>query len=108
MLKYRFRHLVKCDIEFDVWNFTIGTEVRYYSNVEKVDDIFALVIPELDYFRKINNSGSVVYNQRISYDFKKFGKLSLIVNNVGNREYSIRPARMEAPRNFTFQYRVSI
>jgi outer membrane receptor protein involved in Fe transport len=108
MLKYRFRHLIKCDIEFDVWNFTIGTEVRYYSHVEKVDPIFALYIPELDYYRKLNNKGSVVYNQRISYDFKKFGKLSLIVNNVGNREYSIRPARMEPPRNFTIQYRISI
>lgn len=108
MLKYRFRHTVKFDVELDLWNFTWGTEVRYYSFVEKVDDVFELFIPELGTYRKENNKGAVVFNQRISYDFKKFGKLSFIVNNVGNREISIRPARMEAPRNFTLQYRISI
>jgi len=108
MLKYRFRHLVKFDLEFDLWNFTIGNEVRFYSFVEKLDPVFALYIPELDYYRKLNNKGSIVFNQRISYDFKKFGKVSFIINNVGNREYSIRPARMEPPRNFTIQYVVKI
>jgi iron complex outermembrane receptor protein len=109
MLKYRFRHLVKCDIEIDIWkNITLGTEVRYYSYVEKVDGVFSLAIPELGYYRTINPKGAVVYNQRLSYDFKKFGKVSFIVNNVGNREYTIRPARMEPPRNYTIQYRITI
>lgn len=109
MLKYRFRHLVKCDLEIDLLkNITIGTEVRFYSFVEKVDQVFSLAIPELAYYRSINPKGAIVYNQRISYDFKKFGRLSLIVNNVGNREYAIRPARMEPPRNYTIQYKISI
>lgn len=108
MLKYRFRHTIKFDLEFDLWNFTLGTELRYYSFVEKLDPVFEIAIPELITFREENNKGAVVYNQRISYDFKKFGKLSFIVNNVTNREYSIRAARMEPPRNFTLQYRINI
>jgi outer membrane receptor protein involved in Fe transport len=109
MLKYRFRHLVKCDIEIDILkNITVGTEVRYYSYVEKIDGVFNLAIPELGYYREINPKGAIVYNQRLSYDFKKFGRVSFIVNNVGNREYTIRPARMEPPRNYTIQYRITI
>ncbi len=108
MLKYRFRHLVKFDLEIDLKKVTIGTEVRYYSHVEKVDDIFEFFIPELGDYRAKHNKGGVVYNQRISYDFSKYGKISFIVNNVMNREYTVRPARMEPPRNFTIQYRVHI
>ncbi len=108
MLKYRFRHLVKFDFEFDLGRVTIGTEFRYYSFVEKVDQVFELFIPELKDYRAANPTGSLVYNQRISYDFKKYGKFSFIVNNVTNNEYSVRPARMEAPRNFTLQYKVNI
>jgi iron complex outermembrane receptor protein len=108
MLKYRFRHLVKFDVEFDLGRVTLGTEVRYYSFVEKVDQVFELFIPELKDYRAANSKGALVYNQRISYDFKKYGKLSFIVNNVTNNEFSVRPARMEPPRNFTFQYRISI
>ena len=108
MLKYRFRHLVKFDVEFDLGRITLGTEVRYYSFVEKVDQVFELFIPELKDYRAANSKGAVVYNQRISYDFKKYGKLSFIVNNVANNEFSVRPARMEPPRSFTFQYRISI
>jgi outer membrane receptor protein involved in Fe transport len=108
MLKYRFRHLVKFDVEFDLGRVTLGTEVRYYSFVEKVDDVFEFFIPELKDYRTANSKGAVVYNQRISYDFRKFGKLSLIVNNVTNNEFSVRPARMEPPRSFTVQYRITI
>lgn len=108
MLKYRFRHLVKFDVEFDLGRVTIGTEFRHYSFVEKVDQVFELFIPELRDYRTENPKGSFVYNQRISYDFRKYGKLSFIVNNVANSEYSVRPARMEPPRNFTVQYRVNI
>jgi iron complex outermembrane receptor protein len=108
MLKYRFRHLVKFDAEFDLGKVTFGSEVRYYSFVEKVDAVFELFIPELQSYRANNPKGSVVYNQRISYDFSKFGKISFIVNNVANREFSIRPARLEAPRNFTIQYKITI
>ncbi len=108
MLKYRYRHTVKFDLEFDLWHFTIGTELRYYSPIEKMDPIFEFIIPDIAEYQDLQDNGTVVYNQRISYDFKKFGKVSFIVNNVANKEYAIRPARMDAPRNFTVQYKVII
>lgn len=107
MLKYRYRHLFKFDFEFDYKRFTFGTETRYYGFVEKVDDIFLVVIPDIQEFRERKNNGSVIFNQRVSYNIGRYGKISLIVNNVLNKEYSIRVARLEPPRSYTIQYKIN-
>lgn len=108
MLAYRVRHQVKSDIEVDLAKVTLGLDTRYYGRVEKVDDIFLVFIPGLEEYRVENDRGNFLLNVRGSYSFGKFGKFTLVVNNVLNREISVRPARMEAPLNFAFQYKVNI
>lgn len=107
LLKYRYRHLVKSDLEVDLHNFTFGTEFQIYGFIERVDPIFIAFIPGLQEEReRTMNKPDWVWNMRYSYDFDKFGRLSLIVNNVLNREFDVRIARLEPPINFTVQYRV--
>lgn len=108
MLKYRSRHLFKSDMEIDVKQFTFGLDVRYYGFIEKVDLIFESFIPGLGGYRESNNKGEWLMNLRASYSLKKYGKFSVIINNALNSEIVIRPARMEAPLNFTFQYKITI
>ena len=108
MLKYRSRHIFKNDVEVDLWRFTIGVDVRYYSFVEKLDPIFEAFIPGLNQFRVDHGKGSTVLNLRAAYNFNKYGRISLIVNNALNSTLSIRPARMDAPINFVVQYRITI
>lgn len=108
MLLYRVRHQVKSDLAVDLAQVTLGLDTRYYGNVEKIDDVFIAFISGLDEYRARNPKGDFLMNVRGSYNFGKFGKFTLIVNNVLNREISVRPARMEAPLNFVFQYKVNI
>jgi outer membrane receptor for ferric coprogen and ferric-rhodotorulic acid len=44
-----------------------------------------------------------VLDLRIGYEFKKHFKFSIIMNNVLNRTYSLRPMNPEPPRNTSFQ-----
>jgi len=112
LLRYRYRHTLKADVEADLWRFTLGTEFQYYSFVEKIDEYLEVIVDDLAAYREKQLSqgikGEIFWNVRGSYNFQKYGKLSLIVNNVLNRESSFRPAKMDPPLNFVFQYSVKI
>jgi len=106
LLRYRQRHLLKADINVETGNFSWGVDVRYFGFVEKIDAFLTVAIQGIDSYRTRNDSGEAVLNLRAAYDFKQWGTFRLIVNNVLNREYSLRYAKMDPPRNFTFQYSV--
>ena len=53
-------------------------------------------------YRKDHATGSTVCDYRISYLLKDF-KFSVIVNNIFNLEYSLRPLTMESPRLASLQ-----
>lgn len=108
MLNYRSRHLVKSDIEVDVWKLTFGLDTRYYGFVEKLDAIFIAYIDGLEEYREEHDKGSFLMNVRAAINTGKFGKVSFIVNNALNSSISVRPARMQAPLNFVLQYKITI
>lgn len=108
MLRFRTRHTVKTDVEFDVKHMLFGADIRYYSYVEKIDAIFDAFIPGLTEFRETRTKGEVWFNVRAGYNTGKYGQFSVIVNNALNRAVSIRPARMDPPLNVVFQYKVNI
>ena len=66
--------------------------------------VLGVVIPGIDSYRERNDNGEFILNLRAGYNLDKWGNFRMIVNNVLNREYSLRYARMDPPRNFTFQY----
>ncbi len=99
VLKYRFRHNFKFDGAVEVNKFSFGAGVIYNSNMEAVDKILELLIPGLPKFRLLHTMGFMTLDLRTAYKFK-LTKLSLILANATNTEYSYRPGILELPRNF--------
>jgi iron complex outermembrane receptor protein len=115
MLKYRFNHLAKADVESTYKNFSLGISSRYSSYMRNIDRIFeeelpggTYVLPGLREYRLNNQRGNLVFDLRCGYKFKEKYRVGLIVNNVLNAEYVSRPGDVQAPRNFIVQFHYHI
>jgi outer membrane cobalamin receptor len=112
ILKYRIQSLFKSDVQFTYKKFGTGFSLRYYSYMKNIDLFFY----HYDYYtsnntsfptgitkyREDHHSGTAVLDFRVSYLLKDF-KFSVVINNLLNTEYSLRPVTMEAPRMTTVQ-----
>jgi outer membrane receptor protein involved in Fe transport len=112
MLKYRNRHMITFDFEYNWKGLSVGIDGRYYSFMEGVDDIFALFIPGILRWRDVRYyedkmTGDLILNGRINYTTGKH-TFGMMANNFLNREYMLRPARPDAPVNFMLQYAVKL
>lgn len=115
MLKYRFNHLAKADVESTYKNFSLGVSSRYSSYMRNIDKIFeeelpggTYVLPGLKQYRLDNQRGNLVFDFRIGYKFKDKYRVGFIVNNILNAEYASRPGDIQAPRNFIVQFQYHI
>ena len=109
MLKYRFNHLAKADIQATFKKWSLGGSMRYNSFMKNIDRVFeegvlgTELLVGMQYYRQIYNRGVFVFDARLSYDIKKGVKFNFIANNFLNAEYSSRPGDIQAPRNFALQ-----
>lgn len=103
VLKYRFRRTFKFDAEYAISGISFGASVQYNSNMESIDAIFEYGLPGVHNFRETHNDGSTLVDLRASYKFGKHVKLSALCGNVLNEEYTVRPALLEGPRNYTLR-----
>jgi iron complex outermembrane receptor protein len=109
LLKYRFKHLAKADIEVNYIKMSAGFSCRYNSFMTNIDRTFEdpigiqYILPGLKEYRKKYNKGSLVFDVRIGYKINDLMRIGLIANNILNTEYSSRPGDIQAPRNFMFQ-----
>jgi iron complex outermembrane receptor protein len=125
VLKYRNRHLYKNDIQLDYKFVSVGFSTRYQSFMENIDrkfnesllhDIqpgfdyyaFTYVLPGLPRYREKDRRGSWVHDFRIGFYLSKSFKISYIVNNLFNEEYSSRPGDVRPPRLHTIQVSVKL
>jgi outer membrane cobalamin receptor len=115
ILKYRFKHMFKSDIEFRIYKFSVGFSYRYYSKMQNIDrafqDIEVLTDNAYPYINKIKgiefwkkNEHIHVFDCRMSYKLNDNHKISLVCSNVLNKAYSLRPLKIEAPRTTSIQY----
>ena len=104
ILKYRFQHTVKFDAEVQIKKFAIGGALRYYSRMEAIDEAFNQFLPGIKEFRQEHDGGTTVIDARIIYNVTDNSSVSFIVKNLTNLEYALRPALIDAPRNFTIKY----
>jgi iron complex outermembrane receptor protein len=116
ILKYRFLHNVKADIEF-VYNkkISLGFSAKYFSkivNMDKIIEDFEQItvdnellqdIRYMDYYNA-HRFGNWIFDARLSYQFNEKHKLAIISSNVFNRIYSLRPLKIEPPRTIMLQY----
>lgn len=102
VLKYRSLHNVKLDVEASAFGFSLGVNAKYVSHMQAIDGEFNLFIPGLRNFRSVNNKGYYLLNLRTAYKFRDY-RISVIMNNVLNAAYTVRPALLEAPRNLSLR-----
>ena len=110
MLKYRFKHLAKLDVEANYLKYSSGISCRYNSFMENIDLVFeqpiagsTYILPGLLEYRKKFNKGVFVIDFRLGYKLNNNFRIGLIANNIFNAEYSSRPGDIQAPRNFMAQ-----
>ncbi len=112
ILKYRMQHLLRADVNLRYLGWALGTSVRYNSRMQNIDNAFeyleenlpSLFNPGIIPWRTNHKKGDYVIDSRISYTFKGGHRGALVISNLLNREYAIRPLAIEEPRLFTFQY----
>ena len=103
ILKYRPRHLAKSDIMINYKNWQIGMGATYQSTVENIDGAFALLVAGVQESIDQNLSEYLTLNVRCGYHLSPNWNANVIVQNISNREYAIRPADIAAPRQVRFQ-----
>ena len=120
MLKYRYKHLVKGDVQLDYKKISVGASVRYNSFMSNVDKTFYnLQIPVGggyfislgDYllkgypkYRERFNKGNIIFDARFFWNLNENSRLGIIANNVFNVEYMGRPGDVGAPLTISAQY----
>jgi iron complex outermembrane receptor protein len=119
VLKYRFFHNVKGDVQVEYKKVMVGLSCRYNSNIINIDESFEkpvfsylvpganvgpVILPGLADYRQIHNAGNLYFDFRLGYELTKQNKVSLIVNNVLNDENMGRPGDMQPPRQWNIQY----
>lgn len=108
ILKYRFNHLVKTNIQLEWKNFGLGISYRYNSQIRNIDEVFESevfgipVIPGVKDFRDRNQTGNDVLDLNISFKQKQL-KINGIIKNALNEEYTTRPAFPQPPRTYMLQ-----
>jgi hypothetical protein len=120
ILKYRFLHTVKADIEIEVGSFSSGISLKYFSKIENLDKSIQDLedftkqtggtiqpIDYMDYYYN-HNDGNYILDFRISQRFKEKHKVSLIIDNVLNQWYSLRPLKAEEMRKIILQYSLTL
>jgi outer membrane receptor protein involved in Fe transport len=112
LLKYRFNHLVKGDVEAIYKGVSLGISCRYNSFMRNIDAIFeedligdgTYILPGLKEYRERNNKGFAVWDIRVGYKFAKHYSVAFMVNNFLNTEYMTRPGDIQAPRHYMLQF----
>jgi len=116
MLKYRYNHIAKADIEVVYKGISLGGSIRYNSFMTNIDKIFTEdfiggdngLIPGINSAREKFKDGDFIIDLRTGYQMTKTARLGFIVNNLLNTEYTSRPANMMPPRTFAMQLALKI
>ena len=116
ILKYRLEHLVRLDCGLTRKNITAGISFRYNSHMQNIDNAFgkledqfpAIFNPGINQWRAEHTTGDYVFDLRLGYKFSDKQRIAIMVNNVLNREYAIRPLSIEEPRMTMIQYTLSL
>jgi hypothetical protein len=64
--------------------------------------------PGLSQWRAEHTTGDVVFDGRVGYTILGKHRLAIVVNNLLNREYAIRPLAIEQPRHIMLQYTLTL
>ena len=125
-LKYRNKHMAKIDFQLDYKKIAFGLSARYTSFMENIDGILATdniiitlphptqgplplptnqtILPGYEAYREARKTGDLICDARLSFGVTKSSRLSILMTNVFNREYTNRPGNVMQPRTIICQY----
>ena len=115
LLKYRSQHLVRFDAELRRKNWFVGISARYQSALQNIDKAwlaFEQALPEIDWGLQTwltdHPCQPWVFDARAGVNVSDHHKMSVVVSNLTNAEYSVRPLAIEAPRlvNVVYTYEI--
>lgn len=106
LLKYRSLHVFRMDVQAEYKGFTWAVAANYTSMIQNVDAIFdfGLVTPGVAQYRELHNKGAWIFDIRLGYKINPKQRINFVIQNLLNTEYTVRPARMGAPRSFSIKY----
>ncbi len=114
ILKYRYKHLFRFDVQFEYKKIGLGTSIKYNDYMQNIDKIFEESLGNFELFpgvkesRQNFKSGDLIFDARAYYDITKNWRVSFIVDNLTNREVVSRPSQLGPPRKYTVQVKFSI
>jgi outer membrane cobalamin receptor len=109
MLKYRYTHLFKTDVEIEWKKLIAGVSVRYNDYMRNVDAVLLdptpvlNVLPGVNDARRLNRSGDWIIDIRVGYKITRKFKSQLLINNVTNHEQMTRPGDLRPTRLILLQ-----
>lgn len=103
VLKYRTKHNAKADIQAEYGGFSLGLAYNRTSHMLAIDSALDLLgAPQIEAYRSINNMGYDTFNLRMGYTWREY-KLSFLIDNMTNEEYTQRAGKLEAPKSYTLR-----
>ena len=126
ILKYRFYHSAKVDFEMTWKKINYGFSMNYFSAIVNIDKAFEdslrypngkpiikdgkpiFILPGLKSYRDTHNHGQVVFDARLGLDLSDKSRISIVVRNIFNMEYMIRPGDVQPPRTVALQYMLKL
>jgi outer membrane receptor protein involved in Fe transport len=112
ILKYRMRHLFRADLGFKYNGWNAGVSARYNSHMTNIDNAFeqlenlipTVFNPGINEWRNEHQTGDYVIDFRFGYSWAHRHRMAIVINNLLNRQYAIRPLAIEEPRVSVIQY----
>lgn len=116
ILKYRLQHLIRFDVGLTRNSWNAGLSFRANSHMQNIDNAFGkleqqypdLFNPGINAWRATHTKGDYVFDLRLGHTFNDTHRIALMVNNVLNRVYAIRPLAIEEPRLIMVQYSLTL
>lgn len=103
-LKYRVTDLFRGDVQVSYKKVFIGSSLRYNSHVRNIDLAFVqldengLLASGAAAWMRSHTTGDLIIDARAGLRITDQVQVSLVVNNLSNLVYAIRPMAAEAPR----------
>ncbi len=114
MLKYRFNHMAKADVQATYKGVSLGISTRYNSFMKNIDAVFEdgilgqELLVGMAKYRAIYNKGVAVVDARLGYRINDAFKVNFIMDNLFNVEYVSRPGTVQPPRTLILQMQMTL
>ncbi len=116
ILKFRVQELFRSDVQLKWKRLSGGCSVRYNSHVRNIDRAFVDLdegwLPVLPtgagQWMRDHTTGDWIVDARLGFDLLPQLRATLIVNNLSNEVYALRPMSIEAPRSWQVQLLLDI